>query len=91
MVKNFNSMNLISKKTSDRVCNHMNSDHLESVHNYLRHYCKINNFTHAKMEEITSKSIKIKYDDKFANINLEEEISEENIHDTLVKMAKEIN
>ena len=80
----------ISKKTSDRVCNHMNSDHLESVHNYLRHYCKVNNFSHAKMEEITSKSLKIKYDNKIAIIDFEKEITEEDIHDTLVKMAKQI-
>ena len=83
-------MNLISKKTSDRVCNHMNNDHLESVHNYLRHYCKVNNFNYARMEEITSKYIKIKYDDKFASFEFENEISEEDIHDTLVKMAKQI-
>ena len=83
-------MKSVSKKTSDRVCNHMNNDHLESVHNYLRHFCNINNFKHARMEEITSKSIKIKYDDKFAIIDFEKEISEEDIHDTLVKMAKQI-
>tara|TARA_Y100000589_G_scaffold254085_1_gene242878 strand:- start:166 stop:420 length:255 start_codon:yes stop_codon:yes gene_type:complete len=83
-------MKSISKKTSDRVCNHMNSDHLESVHNYLKHYCKVNNFGYAKMEEITSKSIKIKYDDKIASIDFEKEISEEDIHDTLVKMARDI-
>jgi len=84
-------MNSISKKTSDRVCDHMNSDHLESVHNYLRHYCKVNKFRYAKMEEITSKSIKIKYDDKIAYIDFEKEISENDIHDTLVKMARQIN
>tara|TARA_Y100000589_G_scaffold15570_1_gene12698 strand:- start:6735 stop:6944 length:210 start_codon:yes stop_codon:yes gene_type:complete len=69
----------------------MNSDHLESVHNYLRHYCNINNFKSATMNEITSTSLKIKYDDKVATINFEKEISEEDIHDILVKMAKKIN
>tara|TARA_Y100000589_G_scaffold250777_1_gene238902 strand:- start:186 stop:440 length:255 start_codon:yes stop_codon:yes gene_type:complete len=83
-------MNSISKKTSDRVCDHMNSDHLESVHNYLRYYCKINDFKYAAMEEITSKSLKLKYDDKVAFIDFEKEISEEDIHSTLVKMAKQI-
>tara|TARA_Y100000589_G_C27087121_1_gene602246 strand:- start:705 stop:836 length:132 start_codon:yes stop_codon:yes gene_type:complete len=42
------------------------------------------------MEEITSKFIKIKYDDKFAQINFEKEIAEEDLHDTLVKMARKI-
>ena len=83
-------MNSISKKTSDRICNHMNNDHLESIYNYLRYYCNISDFKYAKMEEITSASIKIKYDDKMATINFEKEISEEDIHDTLVKMAKQI-
>ena len=83
-------MKSISKKTSDRVCNHMNSDHQESVHNYLRHYCNVKDFSYAKMEKITSKSIIIKYDDKVASINFEKEISEEEIHDILVKMAREI-
>ena len=83
-------MNLISKKTSDRVCNHMNSDHLESVHNYLKHYCNVNDFKSAFMQEITSNSMKIKYDDKVASIDFENEIAEEDIHDILVKMAREI-
>ena len=83
-------MKSVSKKTSDRVCNHMNNDHLESVHNYLRHFCKANDFKQARMEEITSKSLKIKYDDNVAIIDFEKEISEEDIHDTLVKMAKQI-
>ena len=83
-------MKSISKKTSDRVCNHMNSDHLESVHNYLRHYCNVKDFNYAKMDKVTSKSIEIKYDDKVAIINFEKEISEEEIHHTLVKMAKQI-
>ena len=83
-------MNTISKKTSERVCNHMNSDHLESVHNYLRHYCNINEFKDAKLEEITSKSLRIKYDDKIANIDFDKEITEEDIHDTLVKMARQL-
>ena len=83
-------MKSISKKTSDRVCNHMNSDHLESVHNYLRHYCNINDFKSATLKEITSTALKIKYDDKIATINFEKEISAEDIHDTLVKMAKQI-
>jgi len=68
----------------------MNNDHLESIHNYLRHYCNISEFKNAKMEEITSKNIKIKYDDKVVSIAFEKEISEEDIHDTLVKMAKQI-
>ena len=83
-------MKIISTETSKRVCDHMNKDHLESVHKYLIHYGKISNFTNAYMEEITNKFIKIKYDGNFAIINFKNEISEEEIHSTLVAMIKEI-
>ena len=42
------------------------------------------------MEEISSQFMKIKYDDKFAIINFKNEISEDEIHGTLVSMIKEI-
>ena len=82
-------MNSISKKVSKRVCEHMNKDHIESVHKYLNQYLDIYNFNQAKMIEIQSKYMLISYDDKIATINFSKEISEEEIHDTLVKMAKE--
>ena len=81
---------MISSKTSRRVCNHMNKDHIESVHKYLKYYGKISEFKEAYLEEISSQFMKIKYDDKFAIINFKNEISEEEIHDTLVSMAREI-
>ena len=42
------------------------------------------------MEEISSQFMKIKYDDKFAIINFKNEISEDEIHETLVSMIREI-
>jgi len=83
-------MKIISKETSKRVCDHMNNDHLDSVHKYLIHYGKIANFEHAHMEEINNSSMKINYDGKFAIINFKHKISEEEIHSTLVSMIKEI-
>ncbi len=83
-------MNSISKQTSKRVCDHMNKDHIDSVHIYLKYYAKIDNFKVAKMTEINSTSIKINYDDKIAVINFQKEITEEEIHDTLVSMIKDI-
>ena len=84
-------MKIISKETSKRVCNHMNNDHLDSVHKYLIHYGKISNFNNAYMQEINNRYIKINYDDQSVIINFENEISEEEIHSTLVSMIKEIN
>ena len=83
-------MKKISSNTSKRVCKHMNKDHIDSVHKYLIHYGKISNFKEAYLEEISSKFMKINYDGKIAIINFKYEISEEEIHSTLVTMIKEI-
>ena len=83
-------MKRISSKTSERVCRHMNKDHIESVHTYLRHYGNISQFKEAFLEEISSQYMKIKYDGKSAIINFKKEISEDEIHGTLVSMIKEI-
>ena len=83
-------MKIISSNTSNRVCKHMNKDHLDSVHKYLKHYCKISNFKEAYLEEISSRFMKINYDGKSAIINFKNEISEEEIHLTLVSMIKDI-
>ncbi|MDC3119338.1 DUF2470 domain-containing protein [Prochlorococcus sp. AH-716-K03] len=83
-------MKIISSKTSERVCNHMNKDHIDSVHKYLKYYGKISEFKEAFLEEITSQFMKIKYDGKSAIINFKIEISEDEIHKTLVSMIREI-
>ena len=52
-------MKFISEKTSKRVCDHMNKDHMDSVHQYLKFYAKIEQFKDAKMEEINLSLIHI--------------------------------
>mgnify|MGYP001399230478 CR=1 FL=1 len=84
-------MNSISEKISKRVCDHMNKDHMDSVHKYLNHYMNIYDFKEAKMVEIQSQFMTIMYDNKLATINFQKEISEEEIHNTLVKMIKAAN
>ena len=83
-------MKIISSKTSERVCKHMNNDHIESVHKYLKHYGKISEFKEAYLEEISNQYMKIKYDGQSAIINFKNEISEDEIHGTLVSMINEI-
>ncbi len=87
-------MKIISKETSKRVCDHMNNDmnndHIDSVHKYLTHYGKISTFENAYMEEINNSYIKINYDGQSAIIYFKNEISEEEIHSTLVSMIKDI-
>ena len=83
-------MKKISSNTSKRVCKHMNKDHIDSVRKYLIHYGKILDFKEAYLEEISSKYMKIIYDGKSAIINFKKEITEEEIHSTLVSMIREI-
>ena len=83
-------MKIISSNTSKRVCKHMNKDHIDSVHKYLIHYGKISEFKEAYLEEISSQYMKINYDGKSAIINFKNEITEEEIHATLVSMLREI-
>ncbi len=80
----------ISSKTSKRVCSHMNKDHIDSVHKYLIHYGNISNFKEAYMEEISSQFMIINYDGNSKIIKFKNEISEEEIHSTLVSMIREI-
>ena len=68
----------------------MNKDHIDSVHKYLKHYGKISKFKKAYLEEISSQCMKINYDGKSAIINFKHEITEEEIHATLVSMIREI-
>ena len=83
-------MKIISSNTSNRVCNHMNKDHIDSVHKFLVHYGKISNFKEAYLVQISSQFMKIKYDDKSVIINFKNEISENEIHSTLVSMIRDI-
>ena len=83
-------MKIISSKTSERICKHMNKDHIESVHKYLKHYGKISEFKDAYLEEVSNQFMKIRYDGKYAIINFKNEISEDEIHGTLVSMIRDI-
>ena len=83
-------MKIISSKTSKRICKHMNKDHIDSVYKYLIHYGKISEFKEAYLEEISSQYMKINYDGKSAIINFKNEITEEEIHATLVSMIREL-
>tara|TARA_Y100000746_G_C15172379_1_gene313728 strand:+ start:146 stop:400 length:255 start_codon:yes stop_codon:yes gene_type:complete len=83
-------MKKISSEISERVCKHMNKDHIESVHKYLRYYGNISEFQEAYLVKISSRFMKIKYDNNFETIYFKNEISEEEIHETLVSMIREI-
>ena len=63
---------------------------ISDLKSHTVHLGKIKNFKVAYLEEISSKSMKIKYDDNYAIINFKTPISEEEIHSTLISMIREI-
>tara|TARA_R100000773_G_C4176927_1_gene88255 strand:- start:228 stop:467 length:240 start_codon:yes stop_codon:yes gene_type:complete len=77
---------MIREETSQRICNHMNKDHMDAVHGYLKNYTEVKDFEEVELCEITSKYMKIKYDGKFTEINFPKEITEQEIKSTLVSM-----
>ena len=77
---------MIREQTSQRICNHMNKDHMDAIHGYLKNYTDVKDFHQAELYEITSKCMRIKYDGKFAEINFPKEITEQEIKSTLVSM-----
>ena len=48
---------MIREETSKRICNHMNKDHMDAIHGYLKNYTDVKNFEEVELSEITSKSI----------------------------------
>ena len=83
-------------RSIDNPLNFINSNILgtynliESVRKYLKHYGQISKFNEAYMDKINNKYMKINYDGKSKIIYFKNEISEEEIHSTLVNMIREI-
>ena len=80
---------MIREETSKRICGHMNKDHMDAIHGYLKNYTDVKDFEEVELCEITSKCMRIKYDGKFTAINFPHEITEQEIKPTLVSMILE--
>ena len=52
---------MIREQTSQRICNHMNKDHMDAIHGYLKNYTDVKDFQKAELYEITSKCMKNKF------------------------------
>ena len=46
---------MIREETSKRICNHMNKDHMDAIHGYLKNYTDVKDFEEVELCEITSK------------------------------------
>ncbi len=81
----------ITKKSSSRICNHMNKDHQDAVNAYAKYYAKIKTFRSAKMIRLSAESIALKIDDRTIEIKFDHVLQDcSDAHKTLVKMIKDI-
>ena len=44
---------MIREETSKRICNHMNKDHMDAIHGYLKNYTDVKavSYTHLRAHE----------------------------------------
>ena len=82
---------LITKDSSQRICNHMNKDHQDAVIAYARFYGNNKNFKSAKMIRLSPESIQLEVDDKTLDIKFDHILQDcSDAHKTLVRMIKAI-
>ena len=78
-------------EVSDRICNHMNKDHQETLCQYAEFYGGVRRVNQARMIEINNKSMKIEIEKKVIEINFDHELLDSNdAHKTLISMSKAI-
>ena len=81
----------ITKKSSKRICNHMNNDHQDAVNAYAKYYGKIKTFRSAQMISLSPESIQLKIDNQTLEIKFDHILQDcSDAHKTLVKMIKAI-
>tara|TARA_Y100001968_G_C18827670_1_gene467542 strand:+ start:98 stop:367 length:270 start_codon:yes stop_codon:yes gene_type:complete len=79
----------LNQKVSERICKHMNSDHLEALLAYAIDYGSVEDPKAARMMEINSKEMKLDVDGKVVNIIFDHELKDsQDAHKTLVAMLR---
>ena len=81
----------ITKAVSNRICDHMNRDHKDSILKYVTHYAGIKNPEFAIMLEINSNYMTIEVDGLEIDISFDHILLDsKDAHRTLVQMIREI-
>ena len=81
----------ITKAVSNRICDHMNRDHNDSILKYVIHYSEIKEPKVVRMLGINSICMTIEVDGAKIDIQFEDTLLDSNdAHRTLVKMLKDI-
>ena len=82
----------ITKAVSNRICDHMNRDHNDSILKYVIHYAEIKEPKVVRMLEINSSYMTIEVDGDKIKIPFERTLLDgKDAHRTLVKMLKDIS
>ena len=82
----------ITKAVSNRICDHMNRDHKDSIIKYVIHYAEIKEPKVVRMLEINSSYMTIEVDGDRVNIPFEHTLLDsKDAHRTLVQMLKDIS
>ena len=83
--------NKITRAASERICGHMNKDHLPAVIAYARHYGGISGANEAHMISINSRDMELEVDGESIEIVFDHILEDsEDAHKTLVAMLKRI-
>ena len=81
----------LTPRISERICKHMNRDHLPAVIAYARHYGGISGATKAQMISINSVEMELEVDGKSIKIAFDHVLEDsEDAHKTLVSMIKKL-
>ena len=82
----------LTKAVSNRICDHMNRDHKDSIIKYVIHYTEIKEPKVVRMLEINSSYMTIEVDGDRINIPFEHTLLDsKDAHITLVQMLKDIS
>ncbi len=81
----------ITEEISNRICSHMNSDHMDALILYADYYGGVSNPNEVKMLKITERSIHLLVDNKNLEVEFDHILKDSSdAHQTLVKMIKSI-
>ena len=82
----------ITKAVSNRICDHMNRDHNNSIREYVIHYSEIQEPKVVRMLGINSSYMTIEVDGDKVDIPFDHTLLDsKDAHITLVKMLKDIS
>ncbi len=81
----------LTDEVSKRICNHMNRDHLDSVHALAQYYCGLNDIKSALMVSISETNILIEANGRQLKIPFQHQISNsDEAHRIIVQMIRQI-